>query len=399
MKFPQIVYLAFRNLMTHRSRSLLTTLGVVIGVGSILFLVSLGYGLQKLVTEEVVQLDAFYIIDVTAGDSSVIKVNQESRNKITNISQVKNIGANIDLAGKFKIGSSATDTVFYGVDKNYADTEKINIKEGNFISLADDSNEVIVSTAVFNLLGVKDIKSLLGQEISADLTVTKNLTDNNMPKTIPDVKLKVVGLIDDESVPFAYIPITVAQKIGAINYTTLKVRINDKDEIDVVRKTIENMGFKTEHIEDTLSQINQIFSILQIGLGAVGFVAMVVALLGMFNTLTISLLERMKEVGYLKVIGARNRDVFLLFVSESVLIGVMGGVIGIGGSIILELLLNLFISGMAVRSGSFAIEVFYTPYYFAAVMLIFSIIVGFLTGLYPARRAVRVKPLDVLRYE
>ena len=126
---------------------------------------------------------------------------------------------------------------------------------------------------------------------------------------------------------------------------------------------------------------------------------MVVALLGMFNTLTISLLERMREVGYLKILGARNKDIFLMFVTESVMIGLFGGIAGITYGIILEIAVNAVISGLAERAGAFPITLLYTPYYFAAFMAIFALVIGILTGIYPARKAVRVKPLDVLRYE
>lgn len=399
MKLSQIILLAYKNLMVKKSRTIFTVAGVVIGIGAIMFLVSLGYGLQKLVTEQVVQFDAFYIVDVTAGDSNVIKLGNESKEKIQGVTLVDRIGSGIDLAGKVKIGSSATDAVFYAVDKNFTDFEKISVDEGSFMSMADNSKDIVLSKSVLNLLGVKDTKALLGQEISSDLIVTKNLTSDGNSKNITDQKFRLVGIINDENLPYAYIPIQTALNSGAANYSSLKVKIKDKDKVDVLRKTIENMGYKTDHVSDTLTQINQIFSILKIALGITGFIAMVVALLGMFNTLTISLLERMREVGYLKIIGARNRDIFLLFSVESILIGILGGIFGIIIGFIIQSSINSIISTMAVKYGAFPIKIFFTPTYFALAMFGFALIIGFLTGLYPARRAVRVKPLDVLRYE
>jgi len=399
MKLSQIFLLAFKNLLVKKSRTIFTVAGVVIGIGAIMFLVSLGYGLQKLVTEQVVQFDAFYIVDVNAGDSSVIKLNDEAKNKITDISLVEKTGSDVDLAGKVKIGSSATDAVFYAIDKNYADFDKAKADTGNFINTESKDNEIVLSKSVLNLLGVKDAAALIGTEISSDLIIVKNLTADNNSKNITDAKFKLVGIINDENLPYAYIPIRVAQDAGAVNLSTLKVKVSDRNKVDTLRKTIENMGYKTEHVSDTLAQIDQIFYILKIALGITGFIAMVVALLGMFNTLTISLLERMREVGYLKIIGARNRDIFLLFSVESILIGILGGIFGIVIGFVIQSSINTIISTMAVKYGAFPIKIFFTPYYFALGMFVFALLIGFLTGLYPARRAVRVKPLDVLRYE
>ncbi|MFA7244491.1 MAG: FtsX-like permease family protein [Patescibacteria group bacterium] len=399
MKLIQILYLSYRNLSVHRSRTILTLIGVIIGIGAIMFLVSLGYGLQRLVTDQVVKFDAFSIIDVTSGDSNVVKLTDDTNNKISEITQVDSIGESINLAGKLKIGESATDTVFYAIDNNFAEYDQIKADQGKFISTDASSKDIIVSKAVLNLLGVKDAATILDKDIAADLIVTRDLTENGETKTSANQEFKLVGIIDDESVPFAYIPLQSAKNAGAVNFSMIKVKATDQTEVATIRKTIENMGYKTDNVSDTLAQINQIFSILKVALGILGFIAMIVALLGMFNTLTISLMERTREVGYLKVIGARNRDIFLLFTTESVLIAFVGGVSGVIIGLVFEWLVNIGISTMAVRSGAFPITVFYTPLLFALVMGGFSLLVGIITGIYPARRAVRVKPLDVLRYE
>ena len=92
MRFSQIIYLSLRNLMVHRSRTILTVVGVIIGIGAILILVSIGYGLQKMVTEEVTKFDAFSIIDVSTGESSVVKLNDENKDKFSDISAVESVG-------------------------------------------------------------------------------------------------------------------------------------------------------------------------------------------------------------------------------------------------------------------------------------------------------------------
>ena len=399
MRFSQIIYLSLRNLLVHRSRTILTVVGVIIGIGAIVILVSIGYGLQKMVTEEVTKFDAFSIIDVSTGESSVVKLNDENKDKFSDISAVESVGTEADLAGKVKFGSSVTDVVFYAVDENYKDYLHLNTDSGRFVDYSKEEPEIVLSSAITDLLGISDTKTILDTELTADIIIIKSLASNDQMKTVVDQKFKVVGVIDDDAVPYAYISDREAKKIGATNYSSIKVKLNDQNQVGAVRKSLESTGFKTEHVEDTLNQINQVFSLLKVFLGILGFIAMIVALLGMFNTLTISLLERMREVGFLKILGARNKDIFLMFITESVLIGTFGGVVGVAISLVLELVVNSLVSRFAESAGAFPITILYTPYYFAVAMALFSFIVGLLTGIYPARRAVKVKPLDVLRYE
>jgi putative ABC transport system permease protein len=385
--------------MVHRSRTILTVVGVIIGIGAILILVSIGYGLQKMVTEEVTKFDAFSIIDVSSGASSVVKLNDESKEKFTDILAVESVGTEADLAGKIKYGSSVTDIVFYAVDENYWGYEHISIDKGRFADYSKEEPEIVLSSAITNLLGITDTKTIIDTEIAADIIVIKSLASDDQVKNILDQKFKVVGVIDDDTIPYAYLSDKTAKKIGVTNYSSIKIKLNDQSQVGAVRKRVESLGFKTEHVEDTLNQINQVFSLLKVFLGILGFIAMIVALLGMFNTLTISLLERMREVGFLKVLGARSKDIFLLFITESILIGAFGGIVGVLIGLVLEFVVNATVSRFAESAGAFPITILYTPYYFAILMIVFSFAVGLLTGIYPARKAVKVKPLDVLRYE
>jgi putative ABC transport system permease protein len=128
-------------------------------------------------------------------------------------------------------------------------------------------------------------------------------------------------------------------------------------------------------------------------------VALAVSAIGMFNTMTIALLERTNEIGIMKAIGASNSDIRLLFLVESILIGFFGGlgglIIGIGGTKVINLFFNVFAS----RMGGQSMEIFYTPMWFVAFIMIFSTLIGFFTGVYPARRAEKLNPLMALRYK
>jgi ABC-type antimicrobial peptide transport system permease subunit len=159
------------------------------------------------------------------------------------------------------------------------------------------------------------------------------------------------------------------------------------------------MGLKTQYVGDTVSQINQVFGIFRAVLAAFGVITLIVAILGMFNTLTISLLERIKEVALMKMLGMRRKDINSIFLTESVLLGLAGGIFGMLLGVLAGKIVNLILNHYARNMGGEAVTVFYSPVIFIVAIVAVSILVGFLTGIYPARRAVKVKALDVLRYE
>jgi len=147
---------------------------------------------------------------------------------------------------------------------------------------------------------------------------------------------------------------------------------------------------------DTLAQVDRLFRVMRFLLGAFGFTALVVALFGMFNTLTISLLERSREVGVMKTLGTVDRDIFRLFMAESVLIGIIGGTSGVVVGNLVGKTVNLL--SMLWREDK-TINLFKTPTLFALGVLLLAIGVGFATGLYPAMRAKKISALNALRYE
>jgi ABC-type antimicrobial peptide transport system permease subunit len=148
-----------------------------------------------------------------------------------------------------------------------------------------------------------------------------------------------------------------------------------------------------------VSEISRVFSLFRVILGIFGLIALIVAALGAFNTLTISLLERIREVGLFKALGMRNKDIYKLFLTESLFIGIFGGTLGLILGGFLGQGINVILKFMAQRAHAEAIPLFITPWFFALGVALFSVVVGFLTGWYPSKRAVKIDPLDALRYE
>ena len=172
-----------------------------------------------------------------------------------------------------------------------------------------------------------------------------------------------------------------------------------KTDLAKIRKQIEAMGYTTRSVADTVAQINSLFATAKTLLLLLGMVALAVAALGMFNTLTVSLLERTREVGLMKAMGMKSSEVKELFLTESMTMGFFGGVLGIVAGFVLGKLLGLILSFFAIFKGVGYIDVSYLPLSFVLVILLLSLIVGLATGIYPAKRATKISALNALRYE
>jgi ABC-type antimicrobial peptide transport system permease subunit len=391
-----ILEFAFKNLITHRLRSILTLLGVIIGVSAIVFLISFAFGIERLVTKEVTGGDAFLLIDVGTGSSQIITLTDNTTASIKDFSGVKDVYGMASIGAKAKVDDKSMDVSFYGADPEYFDRSGIKVTKGT--NLTQDGDGILVNTAFVQFWNAGDANSL-GKSATFDIVIPKDLIGKLDNLQITDQSYKVIGIINDDSSPKVYADFQTLRKFGISNYSQLKVEVTSKDKVPEVRKQIENMGLKTQYAGDTVSQINQVFGIFRAILAAFGLITLFVAVLGMFNTLTISLLERIKEIALLKMLGMKKRDINSIFLTESVILGFSGGTLGLGLGIGACQVANAILNHYARSMGGEAVSVFYFPISFIITIMAVSLLTGFLTGLYPARRAVKIKALDVLRYE
>jgi ABC-type lipoprotein release transport system permease subunit len=399
MKIFTVIYIALKNLWAHRLRTIITVVGVSIGIGSIIFLVSLGYGLEKLVTSQVANFNAFTVIDVPAANIKTIQITNETIDRIQGFGHVKTVAPVSNLAGRIKKqdSSSTTETVIVGARADYWKLADIIADKGR---LPADNDEIAINQSVASLIQ-EDPNNIIGKKVSLEMIITGELQANGGDgvKITEDREFTVVGFLNSGQSPTVLVPLDMLASEGATQFSSLKVKVENKDNVESTRKQIENIGFSTEYVGDTVSEISQVFTLFRVILGAFGLIAMIVAALGAFNTLTISLLERVREVGLFKALGMRNKDVYKLFLAESIIIGITGGLIGLFFGTMLGNLINVILSFLAQKSGAEQIQIFITPWTFSLSVAGFSIIVGFLTGWYPSRRAVKINPLDALKYE
>ncbi len=623
-----LIELAFRNMKAKKNRTIVTIGGVALGVGAIVLLVSIGYGLERLVIDKVAKLDELKMADVTLGKAASVRLNDETIKKITGVENVKDVIPVVSMVSKVRYNNSILDVMSFGVNKKYVDVvnpifisgEKFEDKDHDFVYSFESEEKVLGSDQQinwiesdqkpekgiydFNLeegkqvfvlascslegeplgyvmrseggyvgefvwgeayvgldnkivnldketnkgyskwfrakvpLWLKDSESRLipkldkdGEQVweigcfkpeeiivelqlddryrkwnldsflmngsvlgeatesaqTAESTMSATLLENeviavastsaelfggevatdsagiewvefkstvedinklkevdfkgsivgeafistgmlkllNMNKDeaigktfyvsyiVPDGNIKgmtgrlqskekeykISGVVEDDGASFYYYQLADAKRLGISVYSQLKVVTDSQDKLPEVRKKIEFLGLKTDSTADTVAQIENLFKTLRLILGLLGTIALAVASLGMFNTMTVSLLERTREVGVMKAMGMLSNEVRELFLAESMIMGVGGGFFGILLGFSFGKILSLILTSISVVKGQGMISIAYIPWFFIVFILLISFIVGMVTGWYPSKRARQISALNALRYE
>jgi len=394
-----IFKIAFNNLITHRMRTLLTLLGVIIGISTILFLAAFGFGLERLVTREVTTGNAFLLLDVGTGSSRVVRLDNAGVDSIRQIEGVKDVSVMSSVGARINSEAKSMDISFNGTDAKYLDLSGIKIINGaNLTDTNDKSKKVVVNYALLSFLGL-DQSNAVGKTINLDILIPNNIGETTTPTEVKNQEFTIVGVSSDKFTPRVYGDHNILEGLGIVGYSQVKAEINSKNDAPNVRKEIENLGFKTDYVGDTVTQINQIFNIFKAILLSFGFTTLLVAILGMFNTLTISLLERIKEIALLKMLGMRKTDIRKIFLAESVMMGVFGGIFGILLGFGLGKLADYALNYFAKTAGGEPVMVFYYPIGLTLTIFVVSFAIGVIAGIYPAHKAIKVRALDILRYE
>ena len=409
-----VIRISSRSFKNNRLRTLLTILGISIGIGAIFFLVSLGYGFQKLILEKIATEDSLLSLDVTQ-ENEAVKLDQDS------VSSIKEIG---EIVGVYPLLSQDTQINGNGLTSS----AKVNIVNSNFFSLEgmtvnkgeffqeEESDKLVISLAALQLLDInpevfKDIditvqvKEKAEQEETVVTTNESGLSKEKVGQKVVTLAqyvektYKIGGIIDDLSNSYIYVPDSSVSEIQFNDYDKLKIKVNSTKNIEQVRDSIIEKGFYVSSVSETVEQARQIFTIAQIVLALFGVVALVVSAIGMFNTMTIALLERTQEIGIMKAIGASSFDIWKMFLTESMMIGFLGGTIGLVLGFIISQILNFGVNWLAGAFGGDKVQLFSFPLWLILFIIIFATVVGLITGFYPARRAARLNALEALRYK
>lgn len=398
MRTMDIIRISSSSFRVHKMRTILTVLGVSIGIGAILFLISLGYGLERLTKNRLLNLEELSTMSISA-NSKLLSMDDETVKKINRVKGVVKVSPVIQKSAQITLGTVTTDGVVLGVEPKSVVVQNLKIGVGKVFATSTDKN-AMVSSSILKLLKIDNPQDALGKEIKMKIFV-ENLVNGVsvlQPKGPLEFNVSAVVNMDTED-KLMFVGIDHLKNLGVTKYNLLKVKVEPRERLPEAKREIEGFGYNVSSVADSLTQIDKIFKVIQIVLAGFGVIAMFVAAIGMFNTLTISLLERTREVGVMKALGATNADVRKIFLTEGILMSLLGGLFGAGLALTLSFIVNFGVSLLARAAGGKPVDLFYTPFEFVILIFILASLVGLITGLYPARRAVKLSPIEALRYE
>jgi putative ABC transport system permease protein len=388
-------YIAWRNLVHKKLRAFLTIFGVTIGIGAIFFLLSFGIGLQRLVTSQVIGSQSIKSIQVTSPNSRILKLDEPALQKIKNLPHVVRVGASYSYAGSLTNRGSEVDSIVYGTDQAYLELSSLTPAQGRTIA-PDDGRVALFNQAALDAIGLGKEKNPVGKRVKLSIPLVGT---SQREKEISG-EFEIVGVITSGSGSEVFIPKQLFQAAGVSVYGDVRLEAQDNSYVADLRRQIESLGFLTASPLDTIDQINDMFKFFNLILAGFGAIGMIVAVLGMFNTLTISLLERTREIGLMVALGGRSSDMRKLFILEAMLLSLVGAGAGIILAIVMGQLVNLILNGFARGRGvTEGFSLFAVPPLLVLGTIGFMVCVGLVVAYLPARRAEKINPIDALRRE
>lgn len=396
MRVGDLVKLATRMFRTRPARTWLTIAGIGVGIAAVVVLVGLGYGLQGILLEKIVFGDALLSLEVMTPPSRVVVIDKNEIEMMSRMDNVQDVASLASFTSLVTFNGLTSSIVLNGVEPKYFRYAGIIARDGKLFADGEPDG-IVLSSAALKLFNV-EVADIIGKSVNFKVFVPN--TDNNEVQEVPLNKdYKVVGIIDDETSIFAYIPLEqLSSQFVVPYYDKARVKVTDRAFLDGAEQEILGMGFVVNSLSKTVDQANKIFQGVQVTLALFGGIALIVSAIGMFNTMTVTLLERTKEIGIMRTIGGSPFNIKVMFLTESVLMGFLGGLtgiaMGVGGGLSINFLLNLLARSM----GGMAIGLFRFPIPFLAFIAVFSGIMGYVTGLFPSRRAGKLNPLDAIRY-
>lgn len=390
------VNLAFTSILANRLRSFLTILGIVIGVMSVILLISLVSGLKSYITSQIEGLGSnlLFVIPGRIGGARSpggVQANRLVYQDVTNLrSKLANeaeVSAAIQRNAPLKFGSKIDrDVAVFGVESNYPKIISLNLTNGKFFAKSDQDSgrkvAVVGETAKANLFGNSDPK---GEQI--DVAGVRHTVLGVVGK-----RGSVFGIDLDNSI---YIPFAAAQRqFGIDRLNTIYISVKDPKNVrevqekatSILKRRLSEEEFTVQSQEQALSTISQISNILSLALGGIAAISLLVGGIGVMNIMLVSVTERTREIGLRKAVGAKPKDIRNQFLIEALTLSGIGGVIGIIVGISLSLIIGRFIT-TAVSLWSVLLS------------FGFSMIVGIIFGVAPALRASKLDPIQALRYE
>ncbi len=453
MKFLDLLRMSSSNLLRRKLRTALTVLGVVIGTASIVVMISLGLGLQKSSMEQIEQYGGLTTITVntwgnswsssSTSDTEELRIDDALVEKIAAMPHVEVASPVLSVNVLAKKGVYMGDLQIQGMTQEGLKAQNLEVGEGSLPSAKDGlqffyGNQVITNFynsktneyywENMNLADVDFMKDPIFVIFDTDAYYnSQNGGDGSGQTTAPPKKYIIptsgvmAGTIDEykEGSYNVYadidqlkamlkkvfkgkaIPGQPTNKSGKpykeIYYDTLYVKVDSMENVQEIQKTIQDMGYGADSNAEWMQQTKDQMRMIQLVLGGIGAVSLFVAAIGIANTMMMSIYERTKEIGIIKVLGCDMNNIRTMFLMEAGFIGFFGGLVGLIFSEIISVIINM-VAGGADGSGYYS-GISYIPIWLILVALAFAVLVGMLAGFFPALRAMKLSPLAAIRNE
>ena len=449
MKPRDLTDLALRNLREAILRNVLTTLGVAVGVASLVAMLSLGVGLQQLASRRLSQSGLFDTIFVTPknsfrgvgraqremeSDKPPRPLDEGARKEFEKLPNVIEVFPQIRFFTEVRFNNKPYATVVAGLPESSRNSGAFDGMQGNFFS-SPTAEEAILQIEFAKDLSDKPA-SLLGQAITlryaerqaipaaGDSSSAPSEASEGFSVVPKELKLKIIGVVETE--PAAgyggygnarlLMPLDTASTLRAaqvndlrdivrgstankVTFPSLSVRASSPSKVEALEASIKSMGFNAFSLLDASKSLRTFFSVFDLLLGIFGSLALAVATLGIVNTLVMAILERRREIGVLKALGAADADVQQLFFVEAGVIGLFGGFLGVFFGWVLGRAITFGTNVYLKRQALNPIELSSVPWWLILAGIVFAVLVSLAAGLYPASRAAKLNPVDALRYE
>jgi macrolide transport system ATP-binding/permease protein len=413
-------------------RTALTTTGVAIGIAAMSLIVALAGGLAGALSAPALATSQVHQVAVyPAPDAGKATFDNGTLATLSALPHVRASWGEVSMSGTFSTGTPpavssgaagttptppATPTGVLVSLPPLASSSATPVLSAGRLPLSDSSKEILLSDSEATALGFLSARGAVGTQVTYSATSGALIVpgvDRNLVTHPLDLKLLVVGIVSGNAMPagarggvapYGTVRAYWAQLAGSNGwkggeYSTITLLADSGLSVEGLRQRVESLGFQAQTFGDQFRTFEDVLGKMRVALLGLALVALLLACLGIANTMYTAVLERTKEIGVLKALGARARDVLLIFVAEAAVIGLAGGLVGILVAVGLGRLGNTFVDRVTQSVTSSNFDVFRTDFGVVGVGLVLAVVLSTVSGLLPALRAARQDPVRALRYE
>lgn len=432
MKLIDCIKMAFSDLNKRKLRTSLTCFGIAIGTLLVIVMGGLGQGIQTISSDQIKQVDSFRTISInnSGSDTKSKIVDVSNLNKFKNIQGVSEVTASINTTAteitlqnktskKVDInGNNLNFSIFTDGEKNEIKSDKKKVEKygsnpiiAGEILQQSNKDSVLVGQGLLDKMGIKDYKNIIGNDI--EIKVSFPVIEGVPQKKPLIIKSKIAGVVNRAFKSGGY-TITASDELASkiqdyymndsnyLNkhgYTNAQIEAKSMEEASAVNDSITKSGYKTQSNVSRANQMNNMLTIVKVLLTAAGVIVLLVASIGVINTMSMAVYEKTKSIGIMKAQGASRKNIRRMFIVQSGSLGFVGAAAGTIVALIIGTAINKIL--IANKIGGFEEGMKIVDIRVSTVLftIIFTIVVAMIAGIIPARKAAKLNPVDSLRFE